>query len=137
MGMRIVEGDVGNQKRLLAAMKSQDVVYANLAGDVDVLARTIVAAMKEAGVKRLIFIASLGIYDEVPGKLGKWNKREIGGLLGPYRKAADLIEASGLNYTIIRPALLTITTRSHTKPPRRASPSRARRSRARASPPMS
>jgi uncharacterized protein YbjT (DUF2867 family) len=105
--MRIVEGDVGNRKQLLAAMKDQDVVYANLSGEVDVLARTIIAVMKEAGVKRLIFIASLGIYDEVPGKFGKWNRREIGSSLGPYKKAADLIEASGLDYTIIRPAWLT------------------------------
>src|SRR6516162_4527054 len=102
--MRIAEGDVGNRKQLRAAMKDQDIVYANLSGDVDVLARTIVAAMKEAGVKRLIFIASLGIYDEVPGKFGKWNRREIGDALVPYRKAADLIESSGLDYTIIRPA---------------------------------
>jgi uncharacterized protein YbjT (DUF2867 family) len=105
--MRIVEGNAGNRKQILAAMKDQDVVYANLSGDVDVLARTIVAAMKEAGVKRLTFIASLGIYDEVPGKFGKWNRREIGSSLGPYKRAADLIEASGLDYTIIRPAWLT------------------------------
>jgi uncharacterized protein YbjT (DUF2867 family) len=105
--MRIVEGDVSNRKQLLAAMKDQDVVYANLSGQVDVLAKTIVAVMKEVGVKRLIFIASLGIYDEVPGKFGKWNRREIGSSLEPYKKAADLIEASGLDYTIIRPAWLT------------------------------
>lgn len=105
--MQIVEGDVGNRKQLLAAMKDQDIVYANLSGDVDVLARTIVAAMKKTGLKRLLFIASLGIYDEVPGKFGKWNRREIGDALVPYRKAADLIESSNLDYTIIRPAWLT------------------------------
>jgi uncharacterized protein YbjT (DUF2867 family) len=63
--------------------------------------------MKEADVKRRIFIASLGIYDEVPSKFGKWNRREIGDALVPSRKSADLIEASGLDYTIIRPAWLT------------------------------
>jgi len=63
--------------------------------------------MSAAGVKRLIFVASLGIYDEVPGKFGEWNRREIGPYLPPFRRAADVIEASGLNYTILRPAWLT------------------------------
>jgi hypothetical protein len=63
--------------------------------------------MEEARVKRLIFITTLGIYDEVPGKFGKRNNREIGAYLGPYREAADLIEASDLHYTIVRPAWLT------------------------------
>jgi uncharacterized protein YbjT (DUF2867 family) len=106
-GMRIVEGDVGNHKQLLAAMQGQDIVYANLAGEVGMLARNIIETMRLAGVKRLIFITTLGIYDEVPGKFGKWNNRQIGAYLGPYREAADLIEASGLDYTIVRPAWLT------------------------------
>ena len=38
---------------------------------------------------------------------GKWNRREIGDALVRYRKAVDLIESSGLDYTIIRPAWLT------------------------------
>ena len=29
--------------------------------------------MKACDVKRLIFVLSLGIYDEVPGKFGEWN----------------------------------------------------------------
>lgn len=85
----------------------QDVVYANLAGDVDVQANRIVLAMNGLGVKRLIFVTSLGIYDEVLGKFGEWNRQEIGAFLPPYRKAADIIEASGLQYAILRPAWLT------------------------------
>jgi uncharacterized protein YbjT (DUF2867 family) len=84
-GIRIVEGDVGGRNQILAVMKGQDVVYANLSGEVGALARNIVAAMEEAGLKRLIFITTLGIYDQVPGKFGKWNTCEIGAYLGPYR----------------------------------------------------
>lgn len=105
-GMRIVEGDAGNPAQLAAALQGQEVVFANLAGEVDVLAAAILAAMKAAGVNRLVFTASLGIYDEVPGAFGDWNRREIGAYLPPYRRAADLIEASGLDYTILRPAWL-------------------------------
>lgn len=106
-GCRIVEGDVLDAEKLRSAMAGQEVVYANLAGDVDKQAAAIIAAMNAAGVKTLIFVTSLGIYDEVAGKFGRWNRREIGASLPPYRKAADLIEASGLDYAILRPAWLT------------------------------
>lgn len=105
---KVVEGDVLDRGKLDPAVKDQDVVYANLTGDnLDQQAKSIVESMKQARVKRLIFIASLGIYDEVPGKFGAWNRRNIGAYLPPFRKAADLIEDSGLDSTILRPAWLT------------------------------
>ncbi len=104
--VRIVEGDVLKEAQLNAAMKGQDIVYANLAGPVDRMAKAIVASMEANGVKRLIFIASLGIYNEIPGAFGKWNTNMIGSALGAYRKAADAIEASSLDYTVVRPAWL-------------------------------
>ena len=102
---KVVIGDVMD-KLLAQAMAGQDVVYANLAGDVDVQTERILAAMQAQGVKRLIFVNSLGIYDEVPGPFGEWNRREIGQYLPPYRKSADLIEASDTDYTILRAAWL-------------------------------
>jgi uncharacterized protein YbjT (DUF2867 family) len=62
---------------------------------------------RAAGVARLIFVASIGIYDEVPGKFGAWSRQQIGAYLPPFRRAADLIEASDLDYTILRPAWLS------------------------------
>lgn len=35
------------------------------------------------------------------------NRDQIGSMLGPYRAAADAIEASDLDYTVLRPAWLT------------------------------
>ncbi|WP_144656254.1 SDR family oxidoreductase [Bacillus tropicus] len=106
--VRIIEGDVLNRETLQEAMVNQDVVYANLAGDdLEEQVKTVVSAMEETEVKRLIFISALGIYDEVPGEFGKWNNRTIGQYLGPYRKAVDVIEASNLAYTVLRPAWLT------------------------------
>ena len=105
---RVVEGDVLDKSALAKAMAGQDVVYANLTGDdIDDQAKAVVAAMRAGDVKRLVFIASLGIYDELPGKFQKWNKAMIGDALKPFRRAADAIEASGLDYTILRPAWLT------------------------------
>ncbi len=105
---KVIEGDVLDRKLLDLSVKGHDVVYANLTGDdLDRQVEGIVDSMKRSGVNRLIFIASLGIYDEVPGKFGAWNRRTIGPYLPPFRMAADLIEASGLDYTILRPAWLT------------------------------
>lgn len=92
----IVEGDVLDQKTLTATMRDQNVVYANLAGDMARQARAIIDAMHTAGVKRLIFISSMGIYGEVPGERYR-------SVLDPYRDSAALIEQSDLDYTILRP----------------------------------
>lgn len=103
---RIVVGDVMDRTLLPRLIEGQDVVYANLAGDLARQTAHIVAVMKARGVKRLIFVNSLGIYDEVPGRFGEWNRKAIGQYLGPYRESADLIEASGLDFTILRAAWL-------------------------------
>ena len=70
-------------------------------------------------VKRLIFVAAPGIYDELPAKFNEFNKSQFGDKLTKYRKAADIIEASTLDYTIIRPAWLTFKMRQITKLHRR------------------
>ena len=93
---RIIEGDVLDYAKLKEAVKGQDIVYANLSGDLEAMAKNIVKAMDETGVKKIIFISSIGIYD-IPLK----------SVLKPYRKAADVIEASDLEYTILRPTWFT------------------------------
>jgi len=93
---RIIEGDVLDFNQLKEALTGQDIVYANLAGDLEAMAKNIVKVMKETGVKKLIFISSISIY-EVPVK----------SVLRPYRKSADVIEASDLEYTILRPTWFT------------------------------
>jgi uncharacterized protein YbjT (DUF2867 family) len=86
---------------------SANVICWEVASTRDVQAEAIVAAMKAASARKLIVVTSLGIYDEVPGKFGEWNRREIGAYLPPYRRAADIIVASGLDYAVLRPAWLT------------------------------
>jgi uncharacterized protein YbjT (DUF2867 family) len=93
---RIVEGNVLNLDDVENAMAGIEVVYANLAGDLENMAKNIVKAMQAKGAKRIIFISSIGIYDT-----------PLRPALIPYRKAADVIEASGLDYTILRPTWFT------------------------------
>jgi UDP-glucose 4-epimerase len=75
---RIVEGNVLDFTQLKEAITGQDIVYANLSGDLEAMAKNIVKAMDEKGIKKLIFISSISIYD-VPLKP----------VLKPYRKAAE------------------------------------------------
>jgi uncharacterized protein YbjT (DUF2867 family) len=97
---QLTEGDVLDTARLAEALAGQEVVYANLAGDLEPMAKSVVTAMHQAGVRRLIWISSMGIYDEVPGE-------KYGSVLEPYRRSARIIEASDLDYTILRPAWFT------------------------------
>ena len=104
----IIKGDASNFNELKTALVGVDLVYANLAGsNIEDQAKTVVKAMDATGIKRLIWVSSLGIYDEVPGKFGEWNKNILGSYLTTYRAAADQITKSDLDYTIIRPAWLT------------------------------
>lgn len=104
----IIDGDAANVADLTQAMAGVDVVYANLAGhNIEQQAKSVVAAMTQTGIKRLIWVSTLGIYDEVPGKFGQWNHQMLDdGYLPIYAAAAKVIEASELDYTIIRPAWL-------------------------------
>ena len=109
----VIKGDTLKPGELDAAVAQADAVYANLRNpEIAQQARNIVQAMDKYGVKQLVWISSIGIYDEVPGKFGEWNNAELGGgqtdsYLGTYRQAADVVTNSDLDYTIIRPAWLT------------------------------
>lgn len=54
--LRVVEGDLLDSQTLEAAMAGQDVVYANLAGDLAQQARGIVKTMPKVGNKRNCFL---------------------------------------------------------------------------------
>lgn len=95
-GCTVVEGDVLNYNTLKDAIQGQDIVYVNLAGDLGKMTTNIVKAMNETGVKRIIATSSIGIY-----------VTPLKPVLAPYRALADIIEASDLDYTILRPTWFT------------------------------
>lgn len=95
-GCTVIEGDAMNYNDIKNAVAGQDIVYVNLAGNLEPMAKNIVQAMNEVGVKRIVAISSIGIYE-----------KPLKPVLIPYRKLADVIEASGLDYTILRPDWFT------------------------------
>lgn len=96
--INVIEGDAQNFMDVAKAIENQDIVYVNLAGNLENMAKNIVKAMQVKGVNRIIAISSIGIY-ETPLK----------SILVPYRKLADVIENSDLDYTILRPDWFTNT----------------------------
>ncbi|MFD1471868.1 SDR family oxidoreductase [Companilactobacillus mishanensis] len=106
--VELIDGDATDVDKLVESMKDVQMVYANLAGNnIEDQAKAVVEAMGKAGVSRLVWISTLGIYDEVPGKFGKWNNETLGDYITRYAAAAKVIEGSDLDYTVIRPAWLT------------------------------
>ena len=103
----IVDCDAMNADDLQQAMAGCHVVYCAISGDdLPIIAENMVSAMRKTGVRRLIFMGAVGIYDEIPADMDdednvKNNPDQI-----PNRQAADIVEDSGLDYTILRPGYL-------------------------------
>ncbi|HJA46261.1 MAG TPA: NAD(P)H-binding protein [Candidatus Limosilactobacillus excrementigallinarum] len=98
--------DVTNDQGLVTALDGIDFVFAALSGRMNTFAKHLVKVMDQVGVKRLAFITTMGIYQEIPSWLGESPNPYHNLILRPYRKAADTIENSDLDYTIIRPGWL-------------------------------
>lgn len=103
---KTIKLNVTNDADLEAALQGIDVVFASLSGSMDEYAKHLVKAMDATGVKRLVFITTMGIYQEIPSWLGESAEPYSNGILRTYRLAADAIEASDLDYTILRPGWL-------------------------------
>ena len=104
----IIQGDALNVNDLIRASADQDIVISTLGG-LDIQAKTanIIAAMKQNGVKRLILISIGGIYDELPEPFNTWDRQMVGHYREPNLSAVEMIEQSGLDYTVLRPLWLT------------------------------
>ena len=93
---QVIEGDVMNYLQVKEAVEGMDIVYVNLAGNLEAMAVNIVKAMQETDVSRIIAISSIGIYNT-----------PLKSVLVPYRRLADIVEGSRLDYTILRPDWFT------------------------------
>lgn len=104
----IVEGDASDPTLLATLMPQQDLVYANLAGNMTLLAKTITTAMLKFHVADLVWITGSGLYHETPEPFGSWVEQVVGhASKEDTRQAARIIEGSPLHYTIIRAAYMT------------------------------
>ncbi|GEO65699.1 NAD(P)H-binding protein [Levilactobacillus spicheri] len=102
-----IAGSALDDKQLDQAICGQNFVFVALSGDMANFAAHIVASMERVNVHRLIFITTMGIYQEIPAWLGDSPEPYHNPILKSFRQAADRIEQSSLNYTIIRPGWYT------------------------------
>ena len=89
-------------RALKKALKDQDLVYFAISGDyIPVMVDNIV----NVNPKRFIFMASVGIYNELEGEGAEFNVDNDQSQI-PNQYAAELIESSDVDYTIIRAGYL-------------------------------
>lgn len=92
-----------DDKPLNAAMEGNSIVLVAADSNLAFSVQRIIDAMKIKSINRLIFITSMGLYNEIPVTDGASGNLTQNALLQPYRAAVEMIENSGLNYTILRP----------------------------------
>jgi len=102
---QIVEGDFEDTGKLQKLMKGIEWVFIDSVEDKQGM-QSIVKAMKAAGVKKLIAATSLGIYGEVPGKFGEWNRQMLGDIIDKVADSTAVLEDPDLDYTLLRMAWL-------------------------------
>lgn len=95
--------DARNAAAVAEALTDVDAVFVAVSGALPAIATAVTAAMTGSKTQRLVFISSMGIYDEIPARVGAQGNLHHNPVLRPYREAADIIAASTLNYTVIRP----------------------------------
>lgn len=94
--------DATNKKDLKNALEDVDLVYCAVSGpDQAAIVRNLV----ELNPKRLIYMTVVGIYNELEGEGAEFNLENETEQI-PNRNAADIIEQSDLNYTILRSGYL-------------------------------
>ncbi|ALB29743.1 NAD(P)H-binding protein [Companilactobacillus heilongjiangensis] len=103
---RVFQGDIIDEEILDSAMKGVDVVLVSLDSNEELLIQKIIDAMDKEGVRRFIFLTSMGLYNEVPTTNGASGNLNDGEILAPYQQVVYAIAASDLNYTVVRPTWL-------------------------------
>ena len=103
----VVDCDATKLEELEKVMMGCDVVYCAISGDdLPLAAENIVSAMKKLGLRRLILMGAVGIYNEIPADMDDEDNVRNNPDQVPNRKAVDIVENSDLDYTILRPGYL-------------------------------
>lgn len=101
--VEVVEGDATDKVALTNAMSDVQVVYANLYGkNTPQMAAAIIESMQAEGLKRLVWITSFGVYNGQYQEIPDFELARIANYIAPHREEVRVIEASNLDYTIIR-----------------------------------
>jgi uncharacterized protein YbjT (DUF2867 family) len=107
-----VMGDAADPAVARSAVEGADAVVITVGGSAGadrnraVVTRSVIAAMQEAGVRRLVVQSSLGVGDSMslmPAAVRVFARTVLGKALADHAEQEAAVEASGLDWTILRP----------------------------------
>lgn len=103
----VIDADATDIDTLKKALTGTDLVYCAISGEsLPVVAANLVKVMPETGITRLLFMGAVGIYNEIPAEMNGDDNIDNEPAQIPNRDAVDIVEASNLNYTVLRPGYL-------------------------------
>lgn len=103
----VIDADATDIDALKKALAKTDLVYCSISGEsLPIVATNLVKVMLELRIKRLLFMGAVGIYNEIPTEMDGDDNVDNEPAQIPNRKAVDIVEASNLNYTVLRPGYL-------------------------------
>ena len=98
----LIDGTFEDTNKIAENLVGVDVVYINFVAKDDLI-KPIVNILEAANIKRFIMASIPDVYEEVTGKFQKWYRENTGIIwTSPYRTAVDIVEASSLDYVILR-----------------------------------
>lgn len=98
----LVDGTFEEFDKIKEYLVDVDVVYLNYVAGDDLI-EPLVQLLEESEIKRFIVASIPDLYQEIEGKFQEWYRENTGIIWNsPIRKAADIIEASKLDYVILR-----------------------------------
>ncbi|KRK98632.1 saccharopine dehydrogenase related protein [Secundilactobacillus odoratitofui DSM 19909 = JCM 15043] len=102
--VRVIETDLEDADSVATATAGQDMVFVAVVDhDADnAMTKNVIAGMKLHHVDRVIFTNILGLYNEVPGEFGAWNRQMVSAGLDAAINSDKLLATSGLTYTTLR-----------------------------------
>lgn len=115
-GVRDVAGDALDPDVARRAVEGADAVVITVGGSAGsdrhraAVTRRIIAAMRDAGVRRLVVHSSLGVGDSMnlmPGPARVFARAVLGRALADHGDQEAAVEESGLDWTVVRPGGLS------------------------------
>ncbi|WP_277587207.1 NAD(P)-dependent oxidoreductase [Psychrobacillus antarcticus] len=112
--LTIIQGDALDKDMVKSAITGKDAVVSCLGSSSGMkkstqladMTKIVVDEMVANNVQRIIYIASAGIENEIPGMMGKIIMKMLGNVLSDHANAVNYIKKNSLTYTIARPMSL-------------------------------
>lgn len=113
--LTVIQGDAFDKQAVEAAIRGMDAVISCLGSttgmkkstELENMMKNVVDGMVANDVQRIVYTASAGVENEIPGLMGKMMMKMLGNVLTDHKNAIEYIKSNNLTYTIVRPMGLT------------------------------